>query len=210
MSLWLFSALAAAVTVAGFATVVWMSRLAGRTPPSQRRWLAFGLVTAYAAELIFRPPGWPVIDLAVLAGAIGGVILFEGGLQTAAAIVVFVTVAGLIDFISMMSGGGLSRALLEHYKAGTNSLLLYLALVWPVRGHIIPIVGISDLFIGGSAAAALMRIKLPPLAVMLTMSAALLIALAVGLWRGGAPALPFLAAAVWLLVWRHSQRLRPH
>jgi hypothetical protein len=209
MSLWLFSALAAAVTVAGFATVVWISRLADRMPPSQRRRLAVVLLAAYAAALLFRPAAWPVIDLAVLAGAIGGVLLFERGLQTAAAIVVFVTVAGLVDFISMMSGG-LSKTLFEHYQKGTSSVMLYLSLVWPVRGHIIPIVGISDLFIGGSAAAALMRIKLPPLAVMLTMSAALLIALAVGLWRGGAPALPFLAAAVWLLVWRHSQRLRPH
>jgi hypothetical protein len=31
-------------------------------------------------------------------------------------------------------------------------------------------------------------------------------ALAYGLWRGGAPALPFIAVAVLFLVWRHSSR----
>ena len=207
MSLWLFSTLAAAVTVAGFATVVWISRLADRLPSSRRRQLAFGLLAAYAAVLVFRPAAWPVIDLAVLGGAIGGVLLIEPGLQTAPAIVVFVTVAGLLDFISMISGG-LSRTLVEHYQKGTSSLLLYLTLVWPVRGYLVPIVGIGDLFIGGSAAAALLRLKLNPAAVMGAMIGGLLIALAVGLWRGGAPAVPFLAAAVWLLVWRRAQRLR--
>ena len=77
MSYSLFSALAAAVTVAGFATVVWTSRLAAAIPPSRRRLLAFGLLAAFAAALLCRPAAWPVIDLAVLAGAVGGVLLVK-------------------------------------------------------------------------------------------------------------------------------------
>jgi hypothetical protein len=49
--------------------------------PSRKRLLAFGLLAAYAAVLVFRPMRWPVIDLGVLAGAIGGVLLIEGARQ---------------------------------------------------------------------------------------------------------------------------------
>jgi hypothetical protein len=202
----MFSVLAAAVTVAGFATVVWISRIAGRMPPWRRRLLAFGLLAAYAAVLVFRPMAWPIIDLGVLAGAIGGALLIEGGLQTAAAVAVFLSVAAIVDVLSM--AGGLSRIMIEGFLAGSNRLLLYVALVAPVRGSTIPIVGISDLFVGGSAAVALVRLKLRPGAVMGMMSAGFLAAVAYGLWRGPTPALPFLSLAVWLLFWRHAQRSR--
>jgi hypothetical protein len=98
--------------------------------------------------------------------------------------------------------------MIEGFRTGSSRLLLYVALVSPVRGSTIPIVGISDLFVGGSAAVALLRLKLRPMNVMGTMSAGFLAAVAYGLWRGPTPALPFLAVAVWLLFWRHAQRLR--
>jgi hypothetical protein len=149
---------------------------------------------------------WPVIDLGVLAGAMGGVLLIEGALPTAAAVAVFLSVAAIVDVLSM--AGGLSRIMIEGFRTGSSRLLLYVALVSPVRGSTIPIVGISDLFVGGSAAVALLRLKYRALTVMLAMSVALLTALAWGIWRGGAAALPFLAVAVWFLFWRHARRLR--
>jgi hypothetical protein len=69
MSRSLFSVLAAVVTVGGLAAVVWASRLAGAISPSRRRLLAVALLLAYGAALFLRPSPWPVIDLAVLAGA---------------------------------------------------------------------------------------------------------------------------------------------
>lgn len=209
MRFYLFSALAAVVIVAGFTTVVWLSRIASRIPLPQRRLLACGLVAAYAGAVIFRPLAWPVIDLAVLAGAIGAVIWFERALQTPAAIVAFVTVAAVMDFISMMSGG-LTRVLVEHYQKGTSGLLMYLALVAPFHGSTIPIIGIGDLFIGGCVALGLIRLKLRPAAVMSALLTVLLAALAIGLWRGGAPAVPFLALAVYFLLWRRAQRFARH
>jgi hypothetical protein len=157
----------------------------------------------------FRPLEWPVIDLAVLAGAIGGVIWFERGVQSAPALVVFITVAAVMDFISMMSGG-LTRVLVEHYEKGTSGLLMYLALVAPFHGSTIPIIGISDLFIGGCVALGLIRLKLRPAEVIGTLLVALLAPLAIGLWRGGAPAVPFMAVAVYFLLWRRAQRLARH
>ena len=204
MSRSLFSVLAAAVTLGGLAVVVWASRLATFIPPSRRRLLAGALILTYAAALAFRPSAWPVIDLAVLAGAVGGVLFIERGLQTPGAVAVFLAVAAVVDLLSF--SGGFTHILVERYRAGTGDLLLYLTLVMPVRGRIIPIVGIGDLLVGGSAAMALLRFRLGPAAVMGTIAAGLLSALAYGLWRGGAPALPFIAVAVFLLVWRHSSR----
>jgi len=143
-----------------------------------------------------------VIDLAVLAGAVAGVLLIEGGLQTPASVAVFLAVAAVVDLLSF--SGGFTHILIQRYSVGSGNLLLYLCLVMPVHGRIIPIVGIGDLFVGGAAAAALLRLGLRPAAVMGTMAAGLLSALASGLWRGGAPALPFIAVAVFFLVWRHS------
>jgi hypothetical protein len=207
MPLYLFSALSAAVTVAGFVAVVWLSRLAGkRLPKGPKLLLALGLLACYAAVLIFRPLAWPVIDAAVLAGATGGVLLFEGTLQAPAAVAVFLAVAATVDVLSM--AGGLSHVLIERFRTGQSHLLLYLALVAPLHRATIPIVGISDLFIGGTAATALIRLKVPPFRVMATMIGGFLCAVAVGLWLGPTPALPFLAVPVGVLVNRHIQRLR--
>ncbi len=115
---------------------------------------------------------------------------------------VFLGVAAVVDIVSM--SGGVSRMLIEQYRDGTSELLLYLTLVAPIRGRAIPIVGIGDLLVGGAAATALLRLGLRPVAVMGAIAIGLLSALAYGLWRGGAPAVPFIAVAVLVLVWHHS------
>src|ERR1039458_7213968 len=118
MSYSLFSALAAVVTVAGFTAVVRISRMALAIPPRKRRLLACGLLSAYAAALLFRPAAWPLIDLAVLAGAVGGVLLLEGSLATPVSVAVFLTVAGAVDFFSTF--GGLTRT--EEHTSELQSL----------------------------------------------------------------------------------------
>ncbi len=203
MSRSLFSVLAAVMTVGGLAAVVSVSRIASTISPSSRRLLTCALLVAYGAALFLRPSFWPVIDLAVLAGAVGGVLWLERGLQTPPAVAVFLAVAAVVDYLSF--SGGFTRVLVERYRAGSGGLLLYLSLDVPIRGHAIPIVGIGDLLVGGAAATALIRLGLRPAAVIGTIAVGLLTALAYGLWRGGAPALPFVAVAVFLLVWRqHS------
>jgi len=104
------------------------------------------------------------------------------------------TVAAVVNLWSM--GGGFTRALLESYREGTSTLLLYLTLAVPVGGRLVPIVGIGDLVVGGAAAAALLRLGVRPLGIASALADGLLGALAYGRWRGGAPALPFVAVAV--------------
>lgn len=204
MSRSIFSVLAAAVTLAGLVAVVWVASLIRHSVPSWRRLVAGFLLAAYVLVLILQPSSWPLINLAVLMGAVGGVLLLEPGLRTPAAVATFLGVAALVDILSM--SGGLSRLLIDRYRNGTSDMLLYLTLVTPIRGRTIPIVGIGDLLVGGAAAVALLRLGLRPVAVMGAVAIGLLSALAYGLWRGGAPALPFIAVPVFLLVWRHSVR----
>jgi len=204
MSRSLFSILAAFVTLGGLVAVVLAARWVPRIAPSWTKPLAGCCLLTYCAVLVLRPSTWPVMDLAVLTGAVGCVLLLERGLRTPGAVAAFLVVAAVVDMLSV--SGGISRALVERYREGTSDLLLYLTLVVPIRNRVIPIVGIGDLLIGGAAATALLRLGLRPVAVMGTFAIGLLTALAYGLWRGGAPAVPFVAAAVLFLVWRHSIR----
>ena len=66
------------------------------------------------------------------------------------------------------------------------------------------------MLIGGAAATALLRLKFHSVYVLGAVTLGLVSALAYGLWRGGTPALPFIAAVVLVLVWRHSTALREH
>ncbi len=194
--------LATTVTISGLVVVVWGASQVLRLAPFRARLLAGILLLIYGAIIIFRPPAWPVIDIAVLMGAIGAVILIGGGLNSSGAIVAMLLAAATVDILSV--SGGLTRAIIDGYQDGTSDLLLYLALVVPISGRLIPIVGISDLFIGGAATVALIRLEFRPVAVIGAISLGLLAALVYGIWRGGAAALPFIAVAVLLLVWRNS------
>jgi hypothetical protein len=193
-----FSLIAAAVTLGGLLAVVVVAGFVRRAVPAAAARLGIALLAGYAAVLVLRPPGWPVIDIAVVGGAAGGVLLLEGGLRSPGAVAAFLVVAALVDVASM--SGGLTRVLIDRHRSGASDLLLYLTLVVPIGGRPVPIVGIGDLLVGGTAALALVRLGLRPAAVAVALAAGLGGALAYGLWRGGAPAVPFIAAAVLALV----------
>jgi hypothetical protein len=135
-------------------------------------------------------------------GAIGGAVLIGANLRTARSVVAFLVTAAVVDILSISSG--FSRLIIDQYQAGTSDLLLYLTLVMPIGTRLVPIVGVSDLLVGGSAATALIRIGLRPIAVIGALTVGFIAALAYGLWRGGAPGLPFIAVTIFLVVWWSS------
>jgi len=202
MSRSLLLILSATVTIGGLVVVAWVARLVPRLAPRRTKLLAGILLLIYGAVIMLRLSAWPVIDIAVLMGAVGAAVLIGGSLSSPGAVVVFLVTAAAVDILSFK--GGLTRVIIERYQDGTSDLLLYLTLVVPIDGLITPIVGISDLFIGGATAAALFRLGFRPVAAVGAIAIGLLVALAYGIWQGGAPALPFVAAAVSLLVWRNS------
>ena len=202
MSRTLLLILATTVTIGGLVVVVWVASQVLRLAPFRARLLAGIFLLIYGAVLIFRPSAWPVINIAVLIGAVGAMVLIGGGLSSSGAVVAMLVAAAAVDILSV--SGGLSRAIIDGYRDGTSDLLLYLTLVVPIGGRLTPILGISDLLIGGSAAVALIRLGLRPVAVIGAIAIGLLGALAYGIWRGGVAALPFIAIAVLLLVWLNS------
>lgn len=122
MSRALFSILAAAATAGGLIAAVSAARLIARLAPRRVRLLATLFLFSYGLAIAFRPLPWPVIDLAVMTGAVGGALLLEGMLQTPGAVAVFLGVAAVIDILSM--SGGLSSMLIESYREGASDLLL--------------------------------------------------------------------------------------
>jgi len=208
MSRSLILILAAIVTIGGLVAVVWAARQILRLGPLKARLLAGIFLFVYGTVVIIRPSAWPVIDLAVLVGAAGAAVLVGGSLSSIGAVVTFLLAAAAVDILSVT--GGLTRAIIDGYRDGASDLLLYLALVVPIDGRIIPIVGISDLLISGSAAIALVRRGLRPIVVIGAIAIGLLGALAYGIWQGGVAALPFIAVAVVLLAWRYSAASTRH
>lgn len=198
----LFFLLASAVTVAGLIAVVWAACRIPRLPRLRTKLLAGILLVAYIAVIVIRRSSWPVSDLAVLLGATGGAVLIGTSLRSSQSVVAFLVTAAVIDILSLSSG--LSRTIVDRWQAGTSDLLLYLTLVVPIKGRLVPMVGVGDLLVGGAAAMALIRTGFKPIAVNGALAIGLIAALAYGLWRGGAPGLPFMAVTISLLVWRIS------
>ena len=110
MSRTLLLILATTVTIGGLVVVVWATHLVPRLAPTRTRLLAGILLLIYGAVVILRPSSWPVIDLAVLMGAVGAAVLIEGGLSTTGSVVAFLVTAAVIDILSV--SGGLSRAII--------------------------------------------------------------------------------------------------
>jgi hypothetical protein len=196
--------LAVGVTLIGFTLVLVGGWLAVHFVSAQRLLLSAICLILYGIGLLFAPSRWLLFDFAVLLGALGVVLLLErliGG--DARAVLVFVMVAAVVDIVSFSSG--LTRTIIDQYRAGDSDLLLYLSLVAPYRGRVIQIVGIADLVIGGTVATVLFRYQYRFFPVWAAIGAGLVSALGVGLWRsGGVPAVPFIAGATMLLLWRHG------
>lgn len=196
--------LATAVTMGGILTVIWAARLINRHMPSRGKQLAAFFIFVYMVVVLTQPPVWQLNDLAVLVGTIGLAVLFRDALNRYAAVVAFLLGAAIVDIVSF--SGGFTRSIIERYQAGTSDLLLYLTLVVPIDGELVPIVGISELFIGGSAAVALIHLGIKPILVIGAISLGILGALIFGIWQGGVAALPFMAVAVIFLIWWNSAR----
>lgn len=148
---------------------------------------------AYAALLHMQVAPWPISDItimlvAVLAGSAIGL-----ALPSSPSLVAFCITAGIVDFLSFR--GGLTSKIIADYNQGHNLLLQYLCITAPISGRPIPIIGIGDLIILGSVFCALSQIGYDGWLSFVFPLGGVLIALAVGLLKEGAPAIPFIAGA---------------
>jgi hypothetical protein len=194
-----FMAYSSVITLAG-ATAVIVGALAierrTRTAVKLFVWISMAL---FALALIVRPSAWWMSDAAVLIAATGGALLLSPGLRSPGSVIIFLTVASVVDLVSF--SGGVTRWIVDDYQSGSSTLLLYLTLTAPVGGRILPIVGIGDLVVAGTAALALTRLRFGLPTLLLAISGGLVAALAYGIQFRGAPAVPFIALVLGIVVW---------
>src|SRR5512146_1348375 len=101
MSLPTFVTVAVLVTLAGVLVVLACARIVAARAPHASRHIALACLALYAAVLLTRPGSWPLIDVAVLLGGIGGALLLERTLPNLASVAAFVAVAAVVDMLSM-------------------------------------------------------------------------------------------------------------
>jgi hypothetical protein len=188
-------AVVAILTAAAGAMAVWLAvRFAGALKPRASLWITLSVLASYAALLAWRPPGFLLADILVLAaGAFGG-FLMARALRTPPGLVAFAITAAIADAISF--NRGITRVLIERSHTGKSSLLFDLCISVPVpRLGVTPIMGVGDLFVMAAFMAALQYLGYRR-ADFFVPAGALVAAVVVGLAVGGVPAVPMLSGAV--------------
>jgi hypothetical protein len=181
------------LSVLGSTSVVGVGALAlGTQSPPWRVGTAAGLVLLYGSVLILRPGGVFVGDAALLFGAVGAATLIAFGVRSTVALATFCIVAAVSDVASF--SGGFTRHVSDAYQAGESDLLRFLAFTIPYGGRLRPIVGVGDLIVAGTVAAALAGSGHAASRAILVPAVGLVTALFIALIVGGISAIPFIAA----------------
>jgi hypothetical protein len=199
------------ITLAGTTAVIVAALAIERGARTAVKPLVWMSVALYALALILRPSAWWMSDAAVLIAATGGTLLLSPGLRSQGSVITFLVVATVADLVSF--SGGVTRWIVDDYQSGSGTLLLYLTLTAPMGGRILPIVGIGDLVVAGTAALALARLRFGLPTLLLAISGGLVAALAYGIQFRGAPAVPFITLVLGIVVWYrrfHGEAPNPH
>lgn len=134
----------------------------------------------------------------VLGSAVGAGVLLQRFVPTAGALVALSVAASVADIISFSTGP--TRWLLEGPAGETWAGLPYLAVTLPMTGRPVPVVGIGDLLLFTAFFLGLTRLGVKRAASFVALASGLLVALGVGLLRGGTFGIPFMAVGVLLLL----------
>lgn len=161
---------------------------------------------AYGAVLWIRPESMALSNAVILASAIALAPLLGRSLGSFGGIVAFAVTVSAVDLLSF--GGGLTRQIIQDYRAGTGDLLRFLAVTVPLDSRPTPLVGVSDLVIMGALSIGLTRLHGDGRRAIVVLLSALALATLVGIGIGGVAALPFLGFAAVADAWlaeRHRE-----
>lgn len=188
-----YAAIVLATLLAAAATFVG-ARLVDSFENRTLTWVTISVLGLYLLLLFLQPQSLLVSDLFVLLlplllGAVLG-----RRIATPQALISFVVAAAIVDFLSFSDG--LTASIIEGYRSKENLFLQYLALSIPLRGDVVPVVGIGDLIILSTIFAAFKRMHVSGLLSFVAPAGGLMVALILGLIGGGIYALPFIAAGV--------------
>jgi hypothetical protein len=190
----LYLLLAVATAIAGLLCIggVMLTERLGRRA-SQRVLLLFALLFVALLPLPFASI-WPISLVVLLGLGVFGGSAIGRALVTPGSTVAFLVVVAVVDVVSF--SGGPTAWIIEGYRTGANELLLHLALTFPIRGRMTPLIGVGDLVVMSALIEATRRFGYPTPEVAGALATALLIALGIGLVAGGIYLLPFIAATL--------------
>jgi hypothetical protein len=151
------------------------------------------VAVTYALVVVWEPRSWLITDVSVLITALVVGITIGATLRSGPAVIAFCVAAAFVDVVSF--SGGLTRNIVESYRAGENRMLLYLSISFPVGGSVRAIVGSGDLAVLAALFSGFGRLGYGGWWSFAVPVLGLLLALGVGLAIGGAPALPFIGGA---------------
>lgn len=160
-----------------------------------QRFLLTGLfVSAYALILYFRPDP-PLVGglVGLIAAGLIGTRFGSSFVGTPHGLLAFLMTASVVDLVSVASGP--TKILADAAADGTSNLILYLAILLPWEGRLIPALGVGDIFGLAVLFASLRHQEFGRVSTFACGFVGILLALFVGLARGGTAGYPFLAAA---------------
>jgi hypothetical protein len=150
-----------------------------------------------AVSLVVFPGNIVVTNCFVLAAALFAGTLLSRQIGSPGALAAMLTVAAIVDLVSTHAGPTRWIADQAQHTRGL-ALLQFLAISFRWKGQLVSVMGVSDLMFFALCACAMRRFGWPETPVLAVPLLGILSALAVGLFAGLTPALPFLAAAVLL------------
>lgn len=188
-----YAAIVLATLLAATATFVG-ARLADSFEKRALAWATISVLGFYLLLLFLQPRSLLLSDLFVLLVPILLGAVLGRRIATPQALISFVVAAAIVDFLSFSDG--LTASIIDGYRSGENLFLQYLALSIPLRGDVVPVVGIGDLIILSTVFTAFKCMNVTgPLSFVLP-AGGLMVALILGLIGSGIYALPFIAAGV--------------
>ena len=194
----------ALVTLASTGVVAAGSMILDRLALRPQLALTVSWIAAHAIAFASGVGGTWVSNALVLGSAAGVAAVLARTVHTAGSLVALAFTASLVDVLSFSSGP--TRWLLS--ADSPTDVLRYLAVSFPLTGDQIAVVGIGDLVVLGTLFLGLTQQGHRRSVALTVVAAGLLIALWVGLARGGAFGIPFMAAgaiALIVLGWRRPR-----
>lgn len=182
----------ASIILASAGLVTLAASRIGRLGRTGRIAALVGWLALHTAALATGTGGLVVSNVLVLGSGAVGAALLARAMPTPGALAALAVTASVVDVVSFSTGP--TRWLLDSGSAEVSTALRYLAVSIPWSGRTVPVVGVGDLLIFGALFLALRELGHRGWAAGAVLSVGLLLALAVGLVRGGAFGIPFMAA----------------
>jgi hypothetical protein len=186
----------------------WGTRLLTTLSNAKQNRVALVAVAVSVMGLAILPTNFVFTNAFVLAVGLFAGMFFGRRIGSMGALVAFLSAAALADIISTHSGP--TRWMVNQAQHPHHGIVLlqFLAICFRWKGELVGVVGVGDLFFFTVCVDVMRRLGRPEAAVLLVPLLGILSALALGLFIGVTPAIPFLAAAVILYTYVSSSLQR--